>query len=141
MLPWKVLKSSELHEITKYLKNQPCDVIKMGDYTSLFLFFFFFPTSPLISLIFMASHGWFLIHFVKLHNNENCLYNNLLFWSKLLKILKLLVVKLVCFFIGITVGGTSESMRRKNVRSVKRAGTVRRQANGAPSLGTGSLSK
>ena len=26
----------------------------------------FFPTSPLISLIFMTSHGWFLRHFVQL---------------------------------------------------------------------------
>ncbi len=27
----------------------------------------FFPTSPLISLIFIPSHGWFLKHFVPLH--------------------------------------------------------------------------
>ena len=39
-------------------------------------------------------------------------------------------------------GGVGDSLnRRKNMRSVKRAGTVRRQANGAPSVGTGSLSE
>ena len=39
---------------TKYLKNQPCDVIKIMDYPSLFGGVFF-PTSNLIFLIFMAD--------------------------------------------------------------------------------------
>ena len=45
--------------------NQHCDVIKMRDYPSRFLGVIF-PTSPLIYLICMTSHGWFLRHFVQL---------------------------------------------------------------------------
>ena len=41
---------------TKCLKNPSCDVIKIGDYLSLFEGVFF-STSPLISFIFMTSHG------------------------------------------------------------------------------------
>ena len=47
-------------EITKvwkfYKKNQPCDVLKIRDYPTVFLGIFF-PTSPVNSFIFMTSHG------------------------------------------------------------------------------------
>ena len=51
------------------LKNQPCDVINH----------LFFPTSTLISLIFMMSYGWFLRHFVKLLLNYFWMLSTLLF--------------------------------------------------------------
>ena len=45
--------------------SQKCDIIKIRDYPSLFLEVFF-PTFPLIFLIFMTSYGWFLRLFVPL---------------------------------------------------------------------------
>ena len=47
---------------SKLCQNHPCDVIKMRDYSTPFLGVFF-PTSLLISLIFITSHGSFLTQF------------------------------------------------------------------------------
>ena len=55
----------EYRNWTKCLKKSACDVLKMRDYPSLFLEVFF-ATSPLISLIYMTSHGWVLKLFVNL---------------------------------------------------------------------------
>ena len=59
--PVYIKRSKKNNKMTKH-KNHPCDVTKNEGLSISFLEVFF-PTSPIISLIFMTSHGSFLTQF------------------------------------------------------------------------------
>ena len=65
-----IYKDTNIRSGTKWLKNQPCDVIRMIIQLFLGVFYLSF---PLISLIFMTYHGWFLSYLVPLQLFMNVL--------------------------------------------------------------------
>ena len=73
---WQLLLADAIilcGEGTKWLKNQPCDVINIRDYPHLFRGFLSHSY-----LIFMTSHDWFFKHFVLLP----CVHKNTLLWMR-----------------------------------------------------------